>query len=269
MHHLPFTFGIALPQGIPEHYDNHITRALSSMRGQYADPQAYAAMLAQADVLLYEVYEIHRPAVAGELLFGASIVHPGKVGAEYFMTKGHFHAVLETAEIYYCLAGAGMIVMETPEGECSVIELRPGKLLYVPPRWAHRSVNTGVADLVTFFVYPGHAGHDYGSIEKQGFRKLVVEHHGRPEIVDNPRWLPPEERQRLFVILSGSAPNLSRRRETAKPALRSLLRPLPSSSRGLSKGQAEGNLRAAKRDSFGFAQGRLFAGVTPQRNTRG
>ena len=30
-------------------------------------------------------------------------------------------------------------------------------------------------DLVTFFVYPGHAGHDYGTIEKQGFSKLVLE----------------------------------------------------------------------------------------------
>jgi len=87
------------------------------------------------------------------------------------------------------------MVMETPEGECSIAELRPGKVLYVPPCWAHRSVNTGaVADLVTFFVYPGHAGHDYGSIEKQGFRKLVVARDGRPVIVDNPRWTPPAQR---------------------------------------------------------------------------
>ena len=44
-------------------------------------------------------------------------------------------------------------------------------------------MNTGaVADLVTFFVYPGHAGHDYGSIEKQGFRKLVVERDGTPTL---------------------------------------------------------------------------------------
>jgi glucose-6-phosphate isomerase len=49
-------------------------------------------------------------------------------------------------------------------------------------------------DLVTFFVYPGNAGHDYGSIEKQGFRKLVVERDGQAEVIDNPRWLPPEDR---------------------------------------------------------------------------
>ena len=143
MHRLPFTFEIALPAGIPTEYDNHITRSLSSMRGQYADQQAYDAQLAQEDVLLYEVYEIRRPESSGELLNGISIVHPGTVGDEYFMTKGHFHAVLETAEVYYCLAGEGYMVMETPEGESSVAELRPGKVLYVPPRWAHRSVNIG------------------------------------------------------------------------------------------------------------------------------
>jgi len=49
-------------------------------------------------------------------------------------------------------------------------------------------------DLVTFFVYPGNAGHDYGTIETQGFRKLVVERNGVPVIVDNPRWMSPEKR---------------------------------------------------------------------------
>jgi glucose-6-phosphate isomerase len=185
----PFTFEIILPEGLLTQYDNHVVRRLSAMEGQYADERSYEAMLAREDVVLYEVYEIRRSEASGELLHGTSIVHPGKVGDEYFMTKGHFHAVLDTAEVYYCLHGEGMMVMETPEGEWAVEELRPGRVLYVPPRWAHRSVNTGNGqDLVTFFIYPGHAGHDYGAIESQGFRKLVLERDGGPQIVDNPRW---------------------------------------------------------------------------------
>lgn len=191
----PFTFAVNVAQATLEQYDNHITRTLSSMKGQYLDTATYEAMLAEDDRLLYEVYEIRRPETAGELLHGLSVVHPGKVGSEYFMTKGHFHTVLETAEVYYCLKGRGCMVMETPEGDWAVEELRPGRVLYVPPRWAHRSVNTGAEeDLVTFFVYPGHSGHDYGTIEQQGFRKLVVEENGRPKIVDNPRWRGPESR---------------------------------------------------------------------------
>lgn len=192
---VPFTFDISIADEILSEYDNHIERRLSAMKGQFLDTQAYEAMLAEDDTLLYEVYEIKRPEIAGELLNGLSIVHPGTVGHEYFMTKGHFHTVIDTSEVYYCLKGEGVMVMETPEGEWAVEPLRPNAVLYVPPRWAHRSVNTSPnEDLVTFFVYPGNAGHDYGTIETQGFRKLVVERNGVPVIVDNPRWMSPEKR---------------------------------------------------------------------------
>ncbi len=72
-------------------------------------------------------------------------------------------------------------------------ELSAGRVLYVPPRWAHRSVNISAEeDLVMFFAYPGNAGHDYGTIETQGFRKLVIDKGSGPEVVDNPRWSPAE-----------------------------------------------------------------------------
>ena len=196
MKDVPFTFELNSPDFIPSQYDNHIKRTLSAMKGQYWDQVACSHLLAKEDSLLYEVYEVKRPELAGELLHGISIVHPGQVGDEYFMTKGHFHTVLDTAEVYSCQKGRGVMVMETPEGDWAVEPLYPGCVLYVPPRWAHRSVNTSPdEDLVTFFVYPGNAGHDYGTIEEQGFRKLVVERNGQPTIIDNPRWSAPEGRK--------------------------------------------------------------------------
>ena len=189
---LPFTFTLPMPQVIPSRVDNHIERRLSALRGQFVDEASYERLLASEDRLIYEVYEIKRPEVEGELIMGISIVHPGKVGREFFMTKGHFHTVLATAEIYYCLRGEGFMVMETPEGQAAVEPLSPGKVLYVPPRWAHRSVcSSRQEDLVTFFAYPANAGHDYGTIEQQGFRKLVLDGPGGPEIADNPRWKEP------------------------------------------------------------------------------
>ena len=177
------------PEVIPSRVDNHIKRNLSALKGQFADEDTFAKMLAENDQLIYEVYEVKRPEVEGEMLMGISIVHPGKVGKEFFMTKGHFHSVLETSEVYYCMGGEGYMVMETPEGETAVEMLSPGKVLYVPPRWAHRSVCTSrQADLVTFFIYPANAGHDYGSIEQTGFRKLVIDGENGPEIIDNPRY---------------------------------------------------------------------------------
>jgi glucose-6-phosphate isomerase, archaeal len=185
----PYATKINTETGVLEMAHNHLLRHLSVMKGQYSNSAEFEAMLNKHDLLVYEVYEnINMPKTPGELYHGSSIVHPGKVGDEYFMTKGHFHQVLETAEVYYCVHGHGYMMMETPEGEWAAEELMPGKVLYVPPCWAHRSINVGNDDLITFFVYPGDAGHDYGTIEAKGFRKLMVEQNGKPIIIDNPKW---------------------------------------------------------------------------------
>jgi glucose-6-phosphate isomerase, archaeal len=170
------------------------SRRLSSLRGQFLDSRAFDAQLAQGNPVLYEYYPVHRPEVAGELFSGLTTLYPGTVGGEYFMTKGHFHALLETGEIYYCLSGQGKLVMETPEGTWQVTDMSPGVVVYIPPRWAHRTVNTGPNKFSFFWVCPADAGHDYGSIERQGFRKRVVEQNGSPTLIDNPHWLPPAQR---------------------------------------------------------------------------
>ena len=183
----PFTFEIPIPGFQPSRVDRHITRHLSDLKGRFIDTEAYDQMLIEEDVMLYEVYEIRRPEVAGEMLFGIDIIHPGKVGDEFFMTKRHFHAILEASEIYYCLQGEGFMVMETPEGDTAVEKLSPNSVIYVPPRWAHRSVCTGRnEDLVNFYIYPADAGQNYGTLEQFGFLKIIVEKNNRIEIIDNP-----------------------------------------------------------------------------------
>ena len=163
-------------------------RYLRDMKGMYGDGQAFAQMTETENPLVYEFSELDLPATEGDLLFGTSITYSGKVGEEYFMTKGHFHAILATAEVYYCLSGQGLLLMENPEGQWDAQTLLPGRAVYVPQRFAHRTINTGLTPLVTFFVFRADAGHDYGTIETRGFRKLVIEHNGRVEIVDNPAW---------------------------------------------------------------------------------
>jgi glucose-6-phosphate isomerase len=165
-------------------FDNHIERRLSSLRNKFSDEEAVRQMLASGDPLIYEVYESQRPEIAGELASGLSIVHPGSVGREYFMTKGHYHSVRDTGEIYYCLQGEGVLLMENEAGDTAVEEFRPGRVVYVTPCWAHRSINTGNEQLVTFFVYPANAGHDYAAIDGTGFRKRLFDRNGIPTIVE-------------------------------------------------------------------------------------
>ena len=163
-------------------------RMLSDMRGMFCDDDAYEKALAEGDRLVYEFYELGCPEESGQLAFGTSITCPGTVGNEYYMTKGHFHTVLATAEVYYCLSGEGYMMMENPEGDVRIEKLIPGNALYVPERYAHRSINTGSSPLVTFFVFRGDAGHNYGTIETKGYRKLIVCRNGMQEAVENRKW---------------------------------------------------------------------------------
>ena len=166
-----------------------LQRRLSSMKGMFYDQAACAERLEREDTLVYEFFDLGVPVSEKEIAYGTSITYPGTVGDEYFMTKGHFHAVLDTAEVYYCLRGHGFMLMENKEGDWEAQELAPGMAVYVPARYAHRSINVSPNEpLVTFFAFPGNAGHDYGTIETKGFRKLAVLRQGKPAFIDNPRW---------------------------------------------------------------------------------
>ncbi len=132
-----------------------IKRRLSDMKGMFSDQKAYEAECQRDNRLVYEYFDMGVPHTEKDVAYGTSIVYPGKIGAEYHMTKGHFHTVLDTTEVYYCLRGHGYLMMENPEGEVEARELKPGLALYVPKRYAHRSINVSATEqLITFFAFP-------------------------------------------------------------------------------------------------------------------
>ena len=178
----PFSASIDRVEGTLSSPDNVYERHLSAMGEMYEDQEAVKAA---GDPVIYKVYEKKIPELAGELQWCMSVTLPGKIGREYYMTKGHYHAVRDTAEIYLCVRGQGYMLMETEDGKVDAQEMRPDVAVYVPARWAHRSINTGDEPLISFCVYPGDAGHDYGTIETEGFRKRIVEIDGKAAIVDN------------------------------------------------------------------------------------
>ena len=163
-------------------------RYLSNMKGMYADNQTFEKQLAKNDNLIYEFYEMGAPEDSRDLAMGTSIIYPGKIGNEYYMTKGHFHTILDTSEVYYCFQGEGFMLLENPEGDWKTEPLIPSVCVYVPKRYAHRTVNIGNTPLITFYTFRGDAGHDYGTIETKGYRKLIIEKSGKPAIIDNPKW---------------------------------------------------------------------------------
>jgi glucose-6-phosphate isomerase len=177
----PFGVELDLEQGLMHRAKKRLVRRASDMRGYYRDAQALEQLIARNDdPLHYEVFEVPVPETYGHLMYCISTLQPGLVGDEFFMTKGHYHSVPNTAEVYLCLRGEGYMVMKTAEGQFAAERMTRGRMVYVPPYWAHRSVNTGSSEpLVSFCVYPADAGHNYGDIAQQGFPKRVFRRQGQ------------------------------------------------------------------------------------------
>lgn len=185
----PFFVEIDSHSGKMDGDATHIKRFLSKLINVFADTDAAKDYLRRhGDTLIYEVYEKDIPEANGEVRFCSSITYPGKIGNEYFMTKGHFHSRPDTAEMYWCIRGKGYMLMEKEDGEHELEEMHPGRVVYVPGYYAHRSINIGNEPLISLPVYPGDAGHDYETMEERGFKHIVVEKNGRPVVIENPRY---------------------------------------------------------------------------------
>ena len=158
--------------GRSERYEKH----LPDLAGVYRDDAAFARALDQdAGEPVYWVESSTPETGRGALTIGLSVLRPGRVGDEFAMTRGHLHAQAEFAELYYGVAGSGVMLLESVDGESRALPIGPGVAVHVPGGWIHRSVNVGDDTLVTLFAYATEAGQDYAIIaDAGGMRQLVV-----------------------------------------------------------------------------------------------
>lgn len=137
------------------------------------------------DKLVYEVYS-HLPVQEGThggLYFGLTKIHPGKVGQEYFMTKGHFHVQVNSAEYYWGTEGEGMLILMDSNRKIWTERMFPGSLHYIPGGVAHRVANIGNSILSFAACWPSDAGHNYEKIIINGFSARLIDVKGTPQLV--------------------------------------------------------------------------------------
>ena len=185
----PFVTEVDAETGVLSPRRGVYQRRLSDMLLMYADQREAARILAEEDDrLIYDVHSVDLPVEEGQIPHGTTRILPGCISDEYHMTKGHYHARREQGEVYFGLSGQGILLLQTEDGATSEIEMVAGSAACIPPYWAHRTVNIGAEDFVFLSVWPAEAGHDYGTIERDGFRKLVVRRDGKPRVIDNPKY---------------------------------------------------------------------------------
>ena len=185
----PSSFTVDLAKGELTGTGSHYQKRFRDLAGLYADTQAFEERARiKGDEVVYEVTDHHPSARAGDLITGVTRMSPGKVGNEFFMTRGHIHAVSDRPELYFGLKGKGLMLMESVDGVTRVAEITPLVACYVPPFWIHRSVNVGDDDLVMLFCYPADSGQDYNIIQRSnGLKQRVIDDgKGGWSCVDNP-----------------------------------------------------------------------------------
>lgn len=155
---------------------------LADLSGLFADE--YACSTRDPDTLLYRVAMLPGSGVEGDLNMGVTHIEAGRIGQEYFMTRGHLHARAEQAEYYFGLRGEGLLLLQDGVGECRLERVFHGSVHHIEGHVAHRLINTGETPLSALAVWPAIAGHDYRLMARKGFGVRVMATPEGPHIVE-------------------------------------------------------------------------------------
>jgi glucose-6-phosphate isomerase len=180
----PFTTMLDLADGRLDPERDVVERTLTDLDG-------FFQLSTQGNSVVYRVSAIQVPEANSEVMCSTTVLEPGDVEGEYYMTKGHFHQQRDRSEVYIGLSGEGRLVMAREDDAVCIEPMHRGTVNYVPGGWAHRSVNVGETPLVFFAAYVADAGHDYETIARDGFPVLVVKGPNGPEVMENPAYKRP------------------------------------------------------------------------------
>lgn len=122
---------------------------------KYADMKDKFKLKIKGNPLLYTVYIKDFKSFET----GLTVIESGKIGKEYFMTKGHKHKI-PVEEIYILIEGSGKLLIKE-KNKVKEIIMKKNKIYLIPAKSGHRIINTGRNRLEVFTIYSKNAGHDY------------------------------------------------------------------------------------------------------------
>jgi glucose-6-phosphate isomerase len=155
-------------------------KKIKHLEGVFADENALRLLDPEFTVYSVQAHLPLKEGTEGGLYFGTTIIQPGKVGCEYFMTRGHFHASINRAEYYWGVQGEGMLILMDQARNTWAERMFPGSLHFIPGKVAHRVANTGNTPLIFGACWPSDAGHNYEEISNNGFSARLFDINGKP-----------------------------------------------------------------------------------------
>jgi glucose-6-phosphate isomerase, archaeal len=161
-------------------------RHVSHLAEMFYDQAAVEQAISNGDPAVYEIRHTHFVTRNSDMALGVSTIFPGTVGDEYYMTKGHVHERDDQPEIYYCVRGIGLLLMDDFNGDFQAAPFNAGTIVHIPPQYAHRVVNTGADLLIFVSAFHLAAGHNYGPVKEKGFAFRVCKAEDQPRLVKNP-----------------------------------------------------------------------------------
>lgn len=158
-------------------------KTVGDLRGYWMSPEA----IEDPEAVLYRTQTFATgPEAPGIVLWGNTVLMPGQVGDEFFMTRGHRHRQQSHGEVCITVSGEGKLLLMDGNRVTTLEEMRPGSTHWIDGSLAHRTVNIGHEPLVFLCAWPADCGHDYDEIARLGFSGRVLSISGEPHLVAIP-----------------------------------------------------------------------------------
>jgi len=136
-------------KNLKKSYDKKVTRKLNDMKDRFKNPEGV-----KGNPLLYSVFIKD----FGVFETGMTVIEPGTINKEFFMTKGHRHKK-PFSEIYILTEGKGKLLIQG--SETKIINMKKNNVYIIPGKTGHRLINTGNKKFGVYTIYAKNAGHDY------------------------------------------------------------------------------------------------------------
>jgi glucose-6-phosphate isomerase, archaeal len=159
---------------------NEAVKTVGDLKAYWLEPN----QIRDPEEILYrtQTFSCAPDGTEGAVLWGNTTLMPGRVGDEYFMTRGHRHLKTTHGELCVTVSGQGALLLMDEHRNTREEEMTPGSTHWIDGNFAHRTINTGDEPLLFLCAWPADCGHDYDEIERLGFSARMICVEGEPSL---------------------------------------------------------------------------------------